>query len=153
MRISADQYIDRPVGLVFERLCEQYFVFQPIWDPAITEIVPAEGSKILVGSRARISRMTKNKVEQGESLIIAIEPAQSITVENRYPKNREVRKISCHELNSGGTRLHVEIESELHGVAKLVAPMAQNIVERALAYSLHVAKLAVEQANDAQTEN
>jgi len=147
MRISADQFIDRPIESVFERLCGQYFVYQRVWDPSIIEIVPTGGSTISIGSHARVTRKTKNKVEQGESTIVAVEAPNGITVESNYPKNREIRRISCHRLNGGGTRLHVEIDSELHGIAKLVAPLALNLLEKALAYSLHVAKLAVEESD------
>ena len=144
LHIAADQFIDAPVHEVYDRVCARYFTYQPIWDPAIIEMVPENGDEIAVGTRARVSRTSRRKTELGQSEIITIVPGTSLLVENRYPKNREVRLIACHQLNGGGTRLHVEITSDVGAVANIIAPLTTNLLERALAISLREVKLAIE---------
>jgi hypothetical protein len=142
--ISADQFIDRPIAAVFDRVCGQYFIYQPVWDPAIVEITPVSTAPVWVRDKAQITRKFRGKLQQGESEIVEMVTGSSILVENRYPNNRERRRISCHVLRGGGTRLHIEINSEIGFVAGLIAPLTTALVERALVLSLRSVKLAIE---------
>jgi hypothetical protein len=144
LHIAADQFINRPVNDVYERVCSDYFAFQPIWDPAIVQMDPIDSTEIAPGTRARVTRTFRGKTELGESQVLNTVPGLSLTIENRYTKNKEQRLISCHRLNGGGTRLHVEITSEIGFVARLIAPLTVNLLERALALSLREIKLAIE---------
>lgn len=142
--ISADQFINCTVEMVYQRVCQDYFAFQPIWDPAILEMRGISEQPIAVGSEANIARVFRNNTQTGLSKVTDLVKGVSITVHNKYPTNGETRLISCHALNSGGTRLHVEISYALKGIAKLVAPLSTSLVERALAISLRAVKLELE---------
>ena len=148
LEISADQFIDCPVDEVYRRVCQDYFSFQPVWDPAILEMKSLSDQPIAVGSEANIARVFRKNTQVGRSKVTDLVMGTSITVRNSYPTNSETRFISCDELNSGGTRLHVEITYVLRGVARLVAPLSTSLVERALAISLRAAKLELEREDD-----
>lgn len=145
LQLCADQFIDAPVDEVFSRVGLGYFDYQKTWDPAIITMVPAGDGPISVGSTAQITRLFRNRPDSGTSEVVAYTPQTSITVCNIYAANRETRLISCHPLQFGGTRLHVEITSELHGIARLIAPLTTNLLERALTLSLRAIKLQVEE--------
>ena len=144
LEVSADQFINCAVEQVYRRVCRDYFAFQPISDPAILEMKILSEQPIAVGSEANISRVFRNNTQTGLSKVIDLVEGVSITVHNSYPTNDETRHISCHQLNSGGTRLHVEIAYALKGIARLVAPLSASLVERALVISLRAAKLELE---------
>ena len=144
LEIRADQFVDRPVEVVYRRVCQDYFAFQPIWDPAILKMTSLTDPPIAVGSEATVSRLFRNNAQIGTSKVTELVEGTSITVFNSYPTNGETRYISCHHLESGGTRLHVEISYALKGVAKLIAPLSTSLVERALAISLRAIKLELE---------
>lgn len=144
LHITADQFVEAPVNEVYDRVCAQYFAYQPIWDPAIVEMVPDWAAEIGPGTHARVTRSLRGKTEVGESKVISMVPGTSLVVEIRFAKNREVRLISCHQLNGGGTRLHIEITSDIGVLARLIAPLTTNLLESALAISLRQIKLAVE---------
>lgn len=144
LSIRADQYINCSADDVYRQVCENYFTFQPVWDPAILAMRAASDRPIAVGSEAEISRLFRNKTESGRSTVTDLVAGTSITVLNCYPRSSETRLISCQQLNAGGTRLHVEISYTLHSLARLVAPLSANLLERALAISLRSAKLELE---------
>ncbi len=144
LEIGADQFVDRPAETVFRRVCGQYFAFQPIWDPAILEMKSLSEAPIAIGAEATITRIFRDKTQTGLSKVTDLVEGASITVLNSYPTNSETRFISCHRLESGGTRLHVEISYALKGIARLIAPLSTSLVERALAISLRAAKLVLE---------
>ncbi len=144
MRLEADQFIELPATTVFDRVCSEYFTYQPLWDPAIIKMEPQFGGTSQLGSRATIERAAGKAIEIGESTIVESQPGLSITVENRYPKHRETRRISCHPLRGGGSRIHVVIDSEIGIFARFLAPLTLRILEQGLAMSLHEAKSAIE---------
>ncbi|HVB00959.1 MAG TPA: hypothetical protein VNE42_06825 [Acidimicrobiales bacterium] len=144
LEISADQFIDCTVEEVYRRVCKEYFAFQPVWDPAILQMKSLSDQPIAVGSEANISRVFRKNTQTGISKVTDLVEGFSITVHNSYPTNGETRYISCHQLNSGGTRLNVKITYALKGIAKMVAPLSTSLVERALAISLRSVKVELE---------
>ncbi len=140
LEIRADQFIDLPVEVVYRRVCQDYFAFQPVWDPAILKMTALSDPPIAEGSEATIARTFRNNAQIGTSKVTELVEGTSITVRSSFPTNSETRYVSCHRLEGGGTRLHVEISYELKGIARLVAPLSTSLVERALAISLRAVK-------------
>lgn len=144
LQISADQYVNSSIDDVFERVCEKYYLYQPIWDPAIVETTQATGDRAYVGARAEITRKYRNRTESGSSSVDVFEAGYRIVVTNRFRRSSETRDLSCHTLAGGGTRLHLTITSEVRGLARLIAPMTSHMLERALIISLFHVKLVIE---------
>lgn len=140
MRISADQFVDLPLEEVARRLCGDYFAYQATWDPSIVEVAPDAGA-----ATARVTRNVRGHVETGTASITSRE-VHAVTVELVYPRSRETRRVTCTALRHGGTRVGVEITTDLRGLPRLAAAMTGSMLERALALSLHSLKEALEKA-------
>lgn len=142
--LRADQHVATRVEEVYARVCASYFAYQPIWDPAILEIIPDAEDEITTGSTARVVRLFRSRTEHGRCIVERVEPTKLIVVSNQFERNAETRTIECTQLNGGGTRLHVEIASEIRGIARMIAPLTTAMLERALEISLRSVKLTIE---------
>lgn len=144
--VAADQYIERPPDEVARAVLEHYFEYQPSWDPTIESLDAGAADTVRPGASAHIERNIRGQLLPGECVVTAFEPGSSIEVELRGARLKEVRRVSCHPLATGGTRVHVEVSSELRGIASIVARLSRRMLTRGLEHSLHGLRVAIEGA-------